>query len=172
MCAPLDAARRSARRIFLQRASARFNAGRSITDIYLLLSGGFIVAALVPFSVIYVYGEEIFALVFGDDWKGAGAYARALIPWLITILPLALANAVFYVARRLNWWLMLQAVMALSGAATFVAGDALGWDSVYTVMVFSWVNFSFYGVGAAAAWWLTTQPPPEQLPFDEADATE
>ena len=160
---PLELAGASFRQVFLQRASARRNARRSIADLYILVSLGFMVLALPPFAAIYFYGKEIFAFVLGESWADSGEYAKALLPWLITVIPMMTANAVFYVFRRLNWWLGLQMMLALAGVAIFWLGSYLRWDSVHTVSAFSWVNFGLYFVVAGVAGWLTLQPLPEEL---------
>lgn len=37
---------------------------------------------LIPFSIIAVFGEEIFALVFGSEWSSAGVYAQWITVWI------------------------------------------------------------------------------------------
>ena len=158
---PLELAGTSSRRIFLQRASARRNARRSITDLFFLISVGFMLLALPPFAAVYFYGKAIFTLVLGEAWANSGGYAKALLPWLITMIPMMTANSVFYVFRRLNWWMLLQVMLTVGGLTTFALGSYLGWDPVHTVSAFSWVNFGLYFVVAGVAGWLTLQPVPE-----------
>ncbi|RQW26454.1 polysaccharide biosynthesis protein [Rhodobacteraceae bacterium CH30] len=39
--------------------------------------------ALPPFFVIMLWGDSLFAWVFGEDWRMAGNYARALSPYIL-----------------------------------------------------------------------------------------
>ncbi|MEY4141686.1 MAG: hypothetical protein RL110_1058, partial [Bacteroidota bacterium] len=54
--------------------------------------------SMVPFTVLFFFGTEIFALVFGERWAVSGSYAETMSFWLminfvlspITALPLLL----------------------------------------------------------------------------------
>jgi O-antigen/teichoic acid export membrane protein len=40
---------------------------------------------LLPFSIIFFYGEEIFSFVFSENWSISGIYAQILSPWYFTV---------------------------------------------------------------------------------------
>lgn len=42
----------------------------------------FALVGVVPFSILMIYGFEIFAFIFGDEWADAGKYAAIISPWL------------------------------------------------------------------------------------------
>jgi len=54
--------------------------------------------SLIPFSVIYLYGQPLFVFVFGDQWLESGKLSEIMAPWLmlnfisspLTIIPLVL----------------------------------------------------------------------------------
>lgn len=154
---PLDFAAEATRRVFLQRAAQTHNRGGSLTGPYLGLTVALFVLGAVPLAVLALFAEEVFALVFGTQWTGAGAYARALLPWLCTVMPLAPANALFFVARRLGWWLGFQVAMTLLGASVFGVAWWAAWEPVHTVSAMSWCYFAvavvtmLFGVRFASA---------------------
>lgn len=86
--------------IFYNKASELYNQGKSILPILkkmlLLLS----ILSIVPFSILFFYGEPIFTFVFGHDWSQSGSYSETMSIWLmfnfilspITALPLILGK--------------------------------------------------------------------------------
>lgn len=56
------------------------------------------VLSLIPFSIVYFYGQPLFAFVFGEQWQESGRLSEIMAPWLmlnfvsspLTIIPLVL----------------------------------------------------------------------------------
>ena len=56
------------------------------------------VLSLIPFSIVYFYGQPLFVLVFGEQWHESGRLSEIMAPWLmlnfvsspLTIIPLVL----------------------------------------------------------------------------------
>ncbi len=59
---------------------------------------GLTLAAIIPFTVVYIYGPELFGFVFGDEWTTAGLLGSIMTVWLfmnmivspLSYLPVAL----------------------------------------------------------------------------------
>jgi len=43
------------------------------------------VVGVVPAVLLSVWSEPMFALCFGEEWRQAGTFARALLPWLVAL---------------------------------------------------------------------------------------
>lgn len=61
-----------------------------------------VVLTLLPYSIVFFYGGEIFAYVFGDDWFQAGVYAATLTPYFLLYLPASALSYVPTAFRRLR----------------------------------------------------------------------
>jgi O-antigen/teichoic acid export membrane protein len=56
------------------------------------------VLSLIPFSIVYFYGQPLFVFVFGEQWQESGRLSEIMAPWLmlnfvsspLTIIPLVL----------------------------------------------------------------------------------
>jgi O-antigen/teichoic acid export membrane protein len=54
--------------------------------------------SIVPFTIIYFFGQHLFVFVFGDQWLESGKLSEIMAPWLmlnfisspLTIIPLVL----------------------------------------------------------------------------------
>jgi len=62
--------------VFYPRISMAANNGENVTKLIKKATLVLIVVGLVPFGIIILFGPELFAFVFGDEWKTAGEYAR------------------------------------------------------------------------------------------------
>lgn len=65
-----------------------------VAKVFLSLS----VLSLIPFSIVYFYGQPLFVFVFGEQWQESGRLSEIMAPWLmlnfvsspLTIIPLVL----------------------------------------------------------------------------------
>ena len=67
----------------LNERLARMNAdqqpiGNLVTKMVIVLA----LVGIVPFTVIFFFGEPIFSFVFSDAWSRAGYFAQLIAPWL------------------------------------------------------------------------------------------
>jgi O-antigen/teichoic acid export membrane protein len=86
--------------IFYNKASELYNQDKSIMPLLkrmlLLLSA----LSIVPFTILFFYGEPIFIFIFGPNWGQAGVYSETMSVWLlfnfilspITALPLIIGK--------------------------------------------------------------------------------
>jgi O-antigen/teichoic acid export membrane protein len=92
--------------LFYNRASELFNQGKSmiplLNKMLLVLTG----LSIVPFTILFFYGEFLFSFVFGKDWALSGSYSETMSVWLminfilspIAALPLILSKQkVFFI---------------------------------------------------------------------------
>lgn len=80
--APLGLIGSSTAQVFYQVASEKYANGEDIVELVSKTLKHFILLAVPVFSIIMIFGPEIFAFVFGENWREAGEYAQILSPWL------------------------------------------------------------------------------------------
>lgn len=68
--------------VFFQQASSRFARGERIRNLTLKSMTGLAIVAIPGFSIIALWGSDIFGFILGEDWATAGLYASAIAPWL------------------------------------------------------------------------------------------
>lgn len=136
----------SIKKIYFQKCAELRNRGqglgRPLLRVFLSLFG----VGLLPFSVIFAFGEPIFRFFLGEDWGGAGHYASLLAPAVFTIYLLAPFSSTFIVLRRQALWLRLQTLITFSTASGFIV---CAWKQVgpeQTLIVFSTIQV-LVGIG-------------------------
>ena len=62
---------------------------------------------LIPSSILFVYGPEIFSYIFGSDWRLSGRFVQILIPALSLIFIVSTLSPIFYSTKKIyfysNW---------------------------------------------------------------------
>jgi O-antigen/teichoic acid export membrane protein len=84
--------------LFYNRSSEAMHRNKPVYPILLKTVRTLTFISMVPFTVLFFFGTEIFGLVFGDKWAISGSYAETMSFWLmvnfvlspITALPLLL----------------------------------------------------------------------------------
>lgn len=84
--------------LFYNRSSEAMHQGKPLLPILTKTVFTLSLISMVPFTVLFFFGTEIFALVFGERWAVSGSYAETMSFWLminfvlspITALPLLL----------------------------------------------------------------------------------
>ena len=136
---PLSLIGGSIGQVFLQRASEAKRDGtvglliEDVVELMLLLS-------LVPLALLMVYGGDVFALVFGDEWFEAGVYVQILAIWAVIWFissPIGNATSILEIQEcRFNYTI---ANLITRFAALMIGGY---FQSVYLAMAL----FAFFGI--------------------------
>ncbi len=95
---PLMLAGLAISQVFFQRCSDKFNKGEDILPLVLKSVKILALVSIVPFGFIFLFGDELFVLVFSEKWRGSGEYSQIMAPWFmlnfiaspISFLPLIL----------------------------------------------------------------------------------
>ena len=82
--------------------------------------------ACIPAIAIAVYGQEIFAVLFGNVWREAGKVAQYLILWYVAGLFITPVSVVLDVRNKLSFELKYNIVLFIGRAAAIVAGGLTG----------------------------------------------
>lgn len=101
--------------------------------LFLRLTRRLLLIGAVPTAAVVVAGPWLFALVFGEEWRAAGEYARLLAPaalLMVTVSPLGQTANIF---ERQDLQALADLARVLLLVAVFVAAARLGWGPAATV---------------------------------------
>ncbi len=106
--------------MFFQRCAEMINKGQNVRPLILKSLKILVLIAIVPFGLLALYGEEIFAFVFGAEWRGSGIFSEIMAFWFamnfiispITSLPLILRRqASFFKLAIFGTVLMIASIL-------------------------------------------------------------
>jgi len=69
--------------VFFNKSSISFSNKEGIYPILKKTTLQLAMLSIVPFSIVFLFGEELFTLVFGDEWAYSGKISEIIAPWLM-----------------------------------------------------------------------------------------
>lgn len=133
--APLSLVAGSVGRVFVVEAAARIRIGaEALSDLSRTYLSRLVWAVAGPVAVVVVLGPDLFAWVFGTEWRAAGVYAQWLAPWMGAMACASALTGLFDVTgkQRSDALFSIVHVGGIVGALLVGAyvGEATGWGEV------------------------------------------
>ena len=104
--------------VFFNHISGKFNDGTSIMPMFKKIIGYLVLFSLIPFSVVYFFGTELFTFVFGNQWVISGKLSEIMAPWLLLnfiVTPLSTIPLVFNKQKSFFLISLLTSVLQVGG---------------------------------------------------------
>jgi len=92
---------------------------------------------LIPTSIIFAYGDIIFAFIFGQDWKIAGEYARILCVWLLLVFISSPLSFLFTVMEKEGISFFFNVGIFISRMLSLLVGAMFFKDAFITIILFA-----------------------------------
>jgi len=86
--------------VFFQRCAEKINKQEDILPLMTKAVKTLVLLSIVPFSIIFFFGEELFAFVFGENWRGAGTFSEIMAPWFLVNFILSPISTLPLILRR------------------------------------------------------------------------
>ncbi|MBE0448824.1 MAG: oligosaccharide flippase family protein, partial [Actinobacteria bacterium] len=94
--------------------------------------------------LLVIAGPELFALVFGQNWREAGEFARYMAPWLYMVFITSPLSTLFSVLERQRLGMLFQAALLVVRLIAILIGAYWLQALLPTVMLFSLVSAIYY----------------------------
>ena len=86
--------------VFFQRCAEKINNDEDILPIISKAVKTLFLISIIPFATVFFYGEELFAFVFGESWRGAGTFSEILTPWFMVNFMISPVSSLPLILRR------------------------------------------------------------------------
>lgn len=129
------------RRVLFERAARAIRTDENIYPLIARATSVLAVLGIIPVLVIFIDGPDLFDLAFGDEWRGAGVYARWLSIWWFSSFCNAAASALIPIFGLQRLFLGIEIVGLFLRAASIGAAVFFG-DDVLAVALYSIVGFT------------------------------
>ncbi|OBP15319.1 hypothetical protein A5320_08115 [Rheinheimera sp. SA_1] len=100
LVAPSMLVNKAAGDVYYPLAARLLDNRRVLCKFLLQCTGALFIVLLLPFSLLGLYAEAIYAFLFGDEWQSAGHYALWLVPWYFLVCLNAPALKTLMVLRQ------------------------------------------------------------------------
>lgn len=95
------------------------------------------VIGAIPYGLVFLFGPWLFSLVFGEEWRVAGEYARWLAAWSYFGFMNRPSVAALAVLNMQGFFLIYEIVSLILRAASLYIGFAILKDDLQAVILFS-----------------------------------
>jgi O-antigen/teichoic acid export membrane protein len=81
--------------------------------------------AIVPLTIIFIWGEDLFVIIFGEDWRQAGKIASIVAPMTLFTFMSSPTSSSFMVLRKQNYNLLFGMIELIYRPFSFYLGYRL-----------------------------------------------
>lgn len=122
--------------VFRQKATEDFNKYGNCKNIFWKTFKNLIFLGALPFLILGLFSPNIFALIFGEQWRVAGEFAQIMSPMFFLNFLVNPLSYTFFIAKKQKLNLMGQVMIFLITLTAIAIGVAFG-DAYFTVAIFS-----------------------------------
>jgi teichuronic acid exporter len=108
--------------VFRQRSAQDYYAHGTCRPIFIKTFKALLATAIVPFTILIIFGADIFAFVFGEKWREAGSYSQILGFLFFFRFVISPLTYVFYVAGKQRLDFILHLLFIVIGFLTLYIG--------------------------------------------------
>lgn len=128
--------------VFFKKTVDLHNEGKEIFPLLKQTMLLLLLVSIVPFSIILLFGTDIFSVVFGEDWRTAGYYTQIMTPWLMVNFLISPVSQVPIILNKQRGFFILGITSTILMIASLTIGEIfpnwhLRFDQVLKVVSFT-----------------------------------
>jgi O-antigen/teichoic acid export membrane protein len=147
--APISLIGASTREVYYQRASRMYVEGKDIFNLYWKTTLGLFKIFIIPFLIIFLFGDNIFSILFGNNWTQAGSMSQILIFWFLFLFINTPSIVTFNILHLQKIQLNLEIVSILLRFLSIYIGWYFFNDQVISLVFFTIMSIAinFFAIG-------------------------
>jgi O-antigen/teichoic acid export membrane protein len=123
--------------VFRQSAAEAFQREQQCKALFLRTFKKLSLLSIPPFVLLFFFVEDLFALVFGEEWREAGKYAQILMPMFLIQFIVSPLSAMFLVAEKQKIDFLIQICLILGILSAIYGGHYFYNDPKITLILYS-----------------------------------
>lgn len=148
---PVKLLANAASQVFLGEAP-RLDGDAAVRRLFLRSVGGFALVGLLGMAPVLLLGPWLFGLVFGAEWRMAGAIAAALVPQHLARFVVMPVSQTLNIYGRQDFHLVATTAGGAAMALAFGGGWILGLDAMAVILLYSGGASAAYLLYLGLAW--------------------
>ncbi len=133
----------SLQQVFFREASKKYNLGESLYPITIKILKRLFLIGIIPYTLIYLFSPELFAFVFGEEWRIAGEYTKYLVPWFFIVFLNSPISSLVLIMGKQKVYFVYEFLLFFSRGLALYLGYKLYDDPSYSVIFYGIVGFVF-----------------------------
>ncbi|MDD2981786.1 MAG: lipopolysaccharide biosynthesis protein [Crocinitomicaceae bacterium] len=99
--------------VFFNKCAELVNEGKSTVGILKKTVRTLFLISILPFSVLFFFGEDLFAFVFGQNWRESGVYSEIMSIWFFMSFMTSVTSTLPTILRRQKQFFVLGIISAV-----------------------------------------------------------
>ena len=100
--------------------------------------------AVIPFTLLALWGKEIFGFLFGREWELAGSLAQLLSPWLFMVFISSPLSTILLVREKQKVSMIFNGLLLVARASILAIGGLILEDIYTTIGLYSLTGLLFF----------------------------
>lgn len=138
MSMPMSVLGRSVGQVFFETSSKlKHEDPIKLQEITFKTYKNMLIIGLIPISLVFSFGDFLFAFVFGPEWNIAGKYARILSVWLLLVFVSSPLSLLFTVMEKEGVSFFFNLVIFISRLVSLLIGAIIFKDALIAIILFA-----------------------------------
>lgn len=137
--------------VFYREASEKYHKNRNIQEMVFNFMKKLFFIAILPITFLFLFAQDLFGFIFGEEWSVAGTYTKAISPYILfhfIASPLSMVPLIVNKQEKAIFWGVIESLLFVS---IFILGYFLfnslettlyflsGIMGIYFLIYFNWI---------------------------------
>ncbi|HNW51885.1 MAG TPA: oligosaccharide flippase family protein [Prolixibacteraceae bacterium] len=141
---PIQLISKSVSGVLVEKASTLRDRKPELRSMVLGLFKKQFLLGIVVFSILGLWGKELFSIAFGKEWEEAGLMAQYISPWLFAVLLGSPLSAMTTAFERQKFSMVFNSLFLAFRVVAIFLGFYLSHSVYFTVALYSFTGFVFF----------------------------
>ena len=141
---PIQLVSISISRVYIQKAQSLKNDLQALATLTFSLFKKQFWIGVVPFTILGLWGQEIFRFIFGADWEFSGYLAQLLAPWLFMVMLSSPLSSILIVFEKQKLSMNYNIILLAARILSLTIGGLVFRDIVWAIGLYSLTGFVFF----------------------------
>lgn len=123
---PIQVMGTSLAQVLNERMARMRSDNKSLTPLVVRTLGYLALIGIIPFGILFFYGEPIFTFVFSESWSVAGYYAEIITPWLYLNFLVSPMSMLPIIVNRQKTFLLINTLLQVSSLSVLFIRSSAG----------------------------------------------
>lgn len=119
---PMGMISSSIQQVFFRKASQLYGEKGDLYSLTKKMYKRLFLIGILPYLIIFIFAQDIFAFVFGEQWRVAGEYTTYLIPWFFVMFLNSPISSLVLILNKQKTYLIFEVLLFIFRGASIFFG--------------------------------------------------
>jgi O-antigen/teichoic acid export membrane protein len=141
---PVQLVSTSISRVYVQKAQSLKNNIGELSELTLSLFKKQFLSGIIPFTILALWGQPLFRIIFGTEWEYSGFLAQLISPWLFLVMLGSPLSSIMIVMEKQKISMLFNVVLLIFRIISLLVGGLIFKDIEWAIGLYSLTGFIFF----------------------------